>query len=40
MTKLLVAVGAIAIAISLSYVGVHQAKVANNPAHVHTKRIG
>ena len=40
MTRLIVAAIAIAIGISFSYVGVYQAKVAHNPAHVHTKRTG
>lgn len=40
MTKYIVAAVAIAIGISLSYVGVYQAQVAHNPAHVHSKRTG
>ena len=40
MTKLIVAAVAIAIGISFSCVGVYQAKVAHNPAHVHAKRTG
>ena len=40
MTKFIVAVIAIAIGISLSSIGVYQAKVAHNPMHVHTKRTG
>ena len=40
MTKLIVAAIAIAIGISLSSLGVYQAKIAHNPAHVHAKRTG
>jgi hypothetical protein len=40
MTKLIVAAIAIAIGISLSSLGVYQAKVAHNPVHVHVKRTG
>jgi hypothetical protein len=40
MKKLIVAAIAIAIGVSLSYVGVYQAKVAHNPMHVHAKRTG
>jgi hypothetical protein len=40
MSKWIVAVIAIAIGVSLSYVGVYQAKIAHNPAHVHMKRTG
>jgi len=40
MTKWIVAVIAIAIGVSLSYVGVYQAQVAHNPVHVHMKRTG
>ena len=40
MTRLIVAAIAIAIGISFSCVGVYQAQVAHNPAHVHTKRTG
>jgi hypothetical protein len=40
MTKLIVAAIAIAIGVSLSSIGVYQAKVAHNPAHVHMKRTG
>ena len=40
MTKLLVALAAIAIAFSLTLVGVYQAKLAHNPAQVHAKRTG
>lgn len=40
MTKWIVAAVAIVTALSLSYVGVYQAKIAHNPAHVHVKRTG
>lgn len=40
VTKLIVAAAAIAIGISLSFIGVYQAQVAHNPTHVHTKRTG
>ena len=40
MTKLIVAAIAIAIGISLSSLGVYQAKIAHNPAHAHAKRTG
>jgi hypothetical protein len=40
MTKLIVAAIAIAIGVSLSSIGVYQAKVAHNPAHVNMKRTG
>ena len=40
MTKLIVAAIAIAIGVGLSSIGVYQAKVAHNPAHVPMKRTG
>ncbi len=40
MTRLIVAAVAIAIGVSLSSIGVYQAKVAHNPAYAHTKRTG
>ena len=40
MTNLVVAAIAIAIGVSLSLVGMYQAKVADHPAHVSTKRAG
>ena len=40
MTKLAVAVIAIAIGFSLSLIGVYQAQVAHHPAHVVSKRTG
>lgn len=40
MTKVVVAAIAIAIGLSFSLVGVYQAKVAHNPAHVSAKRTG
>ena len=40
MTKLAVAAIAIAIGLSLSLVGVYQAKVAHNPVHISAKRTG
>ena len=40
MTKLIVAFAAIALAFSLTLVGVYQAKLAHNPAQVHSKRLG
>ena len=40
MTKWIVAAIAITIGVSLSTLGVYQAKFAHNPAHVHVKRTG
>jgi hypothetical protein len=40
MTRLIAALTAIAIAFSLTLVGVYQAKVAHNPAHMRSKRVG
>jgi hypothetical protein len=40
MTKWIVAAIAITIGVSLSFVGVYQARIAHNPAHVHMKRTG